>query len=359
MSMSVQGAYGYSLAAVGKPLDLVELPALEPGPDEVIVEVAACGVCHTDVGFAYDGVPTRHALPLVLGHEVTGRVVAAGDNARQWIHKAVIVPAVIACGKCSACFAGRPTICRKQFMPGNDGDGGFASHVRVPAHGLCPVPDHLPAGISLEALSVVADAVTTPWEAIRRSGLQAGDAAIVVGAGGIGGFGVQIAAALGAKVVAIDIDTERLELAQHFGATQIINADRMNEKEIRASVRNFAGEFARPGSTLKIFEMSGSAGGQTTAFSLLDFGAYLAVVGYAPKKIEIRLSNLMAFDAVAAGNWGCPSEQYPAALDLVLSGKVQVEPFIERHELTEAPAVLEGVHRHAFRRRVVLVPNGK
>lgn len=357
--MSVQGAYGYSLAAVGKPLDLVELPTLVAGPNEVIVKVAACGVCHTDVGFAYDGVPTRHALPLVLGHEVTGHVVAAGENAQQWTGRAVIVPAVIACGKCPACLAGRPTICRKQFMPGNDGDGGFASHIRVPAHGLCPVPDRLPQDVSLESLSVVADAVTTPWEAVRRSGLQVGDVAVVVGAGGIGGFGVQIAAALGAKVVAIDIDSERLELAQQFGATQVINADRMSEKRIRTSVRNFSSEFARPGSTLKIFEMSGTAGGQTTAFSLLDFGAYLAVVGYTPKKIEIRLSNLMGFDAVAAGNWGCPAEQYPAALGLVLSGKVQVEPFIERHELTEAPAVLEGVHRHAFRRRVVLVPNGK
>jgi 6-hydroxycyclohex-1-ene-1-carbonyl-CoA dehydrogenase len=356
--MTVQGAYGYRLAEVGRPLDAVELPPLEPGPDEVIVKVAACGVCHTDVGFAYDGVPTRHALPLVLGHEVAGHVAAAGENAQQLLGEAVIVPAVIACGKCPACLAGRPTICRKQFMPGNDGDGGFASHVRVPARGLCRVPQKLPAGVTLESLSVVADAVTTPFEAIRRSGLQPGDAAVVVGAGGIGGFGVQIAAALGAKVIAIDIDADRLQLAQQFGATRTINADRMNEKEIKSSVRHFAGEFAQHGSTLKIFEMSGSASGQATAFSLLDFGAYLAVVGYTPKKIEVRLSNLMAFDAVAAGNWGCPAEQYPAALDLVLSGKVQVEPFIERHKLAEAPEVLEGVHRHAFRRRVVLVANG-
>ena len=356
--MTVQGAYGYRLAEVGRPLDAVELPPLEPGPDEVIVKVAACGVCHTDVGFAYDGVPTRHALPLVLGHEVAGHVVAAGDNAQQLLGEAVIVPAVIACGKCPACLAGRPTICRKQFMPGNDGDGGFASHVRVPARGLCRVPKKLPAGVTLESLSVVADAVTTPFEAIRRSELQAGDVAVVVGAGGIGGFGVQIASALGAKVIAIDVDAERLQLAQQFGATRTLNAEQMGEKEIKTSVRKFAGEVARPGSTLKIFEMSGSANGQVTAFNLLDFGAYLAVVGYTPKKIEVRLSNLMAFDATAAGNWGCPAEQYPAALDLVLSGKVQVEPFIERHKLAEAPEVLEGVHHHAFRRRVVLVANG-
>lgn len=357
--MSIQGAYGYQLATVGAPLHVAELPALEPAEDEVIVKVAGCGVCHTDIGFAYDGVPTRHGLPLVLGHEITGRVTAAGDKARQWLEKSVIVPAVIPCGKCPACLAGRPTICRKQFMPGNDGDGGFASHVRVPAHGLCAIPDKLPAGVTLESLSVVADAVTTPFEAIRRSGLREGNAAVVVGAGGIGAFGVQIAAALGAKVIAIDIDSERLELAQQFGATQVLNPDRLADKEIKSAVRNFAAEFARPGATLKIFEMSGSAAGQTLAFSLLDFGAYLAVVGFTPKKIEVRLSNLMAFDATACGNWGCPPEQYPAALDLVLSGKVVIEPFVEQHPLDEAPEVLEGVHRHAFRRRVVLVPNGR
>ena len=357
--MSIQGAYGYCLSTAGAPLDLVELPPLEPAANEVIVKVAGCGVCHTDVGFAYDGVPTRHALPLVLGHEITGRVTATGEHVQQWLGRAVIVPAVIPCGKCSACLAGRPTTCRKQFMPGNDGDGGFASHVRVPADGLCAVPDKLPAGVNLESLSVVADAVTTPFEAIRRSGLLAGDVAVIVGAGGIGAFGVQIAAALGAKVIAIDIDCDRLELAQNFGATQVLNSDRLGEKELKAAVRTFAAEFGAPGSTLKIFEMSGAAAGQTLAFNLLDFGAHLAIVGFTPKKIELRLANLMAFDATARGNWGCPPDQYPAALDMVLSGKIAIEPFVERHALSEAPEVLEGVHRHAFRRRVVLVPNGK
>ena len=243
-------------------------------------------------------------------------------------------------------------------MPGNDGDGGFASHVRVPARGLCPVPPQLPAGVSLEALSVVADAVTTPFEAIRRSGLKAGEVAVIVGAGGIGGFAVQIASALGAKVIAIDVATDRLELAQRHGASSILNSAHSDEKELKSKVRSFAGHFGAPGSTLKIFEMSGTPGGQTTAFGLLDFGAYLGVVGYTPKKIEVRLSNLMALDATAQGNWGCPAEHYPSALQLVLEGKITIEPFIERHPLEEAPAIIEGVARHAFRNRVVLVPNG-
>ena len=201
---SISGASGFRLIEQGGPLRLEELSILEPGPDEVVVEVAGCGLCHTDIGFAYGGVPTRHPLPLVLGHEIAGRVVASGDNAGIWQDRAVIVPAVIPCNDCDACRAGRPTICRQQFMPCNDGDGGFASHVLVPARGLCPVPDELPDGVTLPALSVVADAVSTPFEAIQRAEVAPGDLVIFVGAGGVGGFGVQIAHALGAKVVAID-----------------------------------------------------------------------------------------------------------------------------------------------------------
>ncbi|HXY50936.1 MAG TPA: alcohol dehydrogenase catalytic domain-containing protein, partial [Terriglobales bacterium] len=151
--MRIDGAHGYRLVALGQPLERFELPPLEPAPDEVVVEVFGCGICHTDVGFAVDGVPTRKPLPLVLGHEISGRVVAAGDNARAWLGRLVIVPAVVPCGDCPACRANRPTICRNQFMPGNDGDGGFATHTRVPARGLCPVPEPLPPGLSAESLS--------------------------------------------------------------------------------------------------------------------------------------------------------------------------------------------------------------
>ena len=214
MSLAPQApSYGYRLVQAGQALQHTPLSPLVPDADHVVVEVAGCGVCHTDIGFAYQGVATRHQLPLILGHEISGRVAAAGAQVREWMGRPVIVPAVIPCGECAACKAARPTICRRQFMPGNDGDGGFATHVSVPARGLCPVPDELPAGCILESLAVVADAVTTPFEAIRRSRLTEDDVAVIVGVGGIGGFGVQIAAARGAAVVAIDVDPVRLELA--------------------------------------------------------------------------------------------------------------------------------------------------
>jgi len=355
--MSVRGGYGFQLTAANTPLQLCALPTLTPAPEQVVVQVAGCGVCHTDIGFAFDGVPTRHALPLILGHEISGRVVATGENATSWLGRSVIVPAVIPCGSCPACQAGQATICRQQFMPGNDGDGGFATHVLLPSRGLCAVPDSLRSGLTLEMLSVVADAVTTPYEAIRRAGLGSEDVAVIVGVGGVGGFAVQIASARRAAVVAIDINRERLELAGQNGAGLLLDPSSTDLKGLKAALRTFVQQSGRKAIGLKIFEMSGTPAGQTTAFGLLDHGAYLAVVGFTPRPIEIRLSNLMALDATARGNWGCPPDQYPAALRLVLDGQVTLAPFVELHPLDEAPAILEAVAKHLIQRRVILQPD--
>ena len=352
----IEGAYGLRLVNSSGQLAETELPPIDPSPDHVVVEVAGCGLCHTDIGFAYDGVPTRHPLPLILGHEIAGRVIAAGDRAAEWVGRSVIVPAVIPCGACEACVAGRPTICRNQFMPGNDGDGGFATHVAVPARGLCAVPEPLPAGITLDMLSVVADAVTTPFEAMTRAHVDADDLVIVVGAGGIGGFGVQIATAFGATVVAIDVDDDRLALAIAHGAALAMNPKSIDARGMKTSIRGLARASGRGLAGWKIFEMSGTPAGQQTAFSLLDFGSYLGVVGYTSEKIEVRLSNLMAFDATARGNWGCAPEKYPAALALVLEGKIALEPYVERHALAELPELLGAVHRHEIRRRAIVTP---
>ena len=352
----IQGAHGFRLTSHTGELAPFDFPPLQPGAGDVVVEVAGCGLCHTDVGYAFERVPTRHDLPLILGHEIAGRVVAAGAKAQEWLDRAVVVPAVIPCGACEPCLAGRPTICRHQFMPGNDGDGGFATHVVVPARGLCAVPEPLPAGITLDMLSVVADAVTTPYEAMLRAEVGSDDLVVVVGAGGIGGFGVQIAAAFGATVVAIDVDEERLALAKQHGATLTMNPRNTEAKAMKASIRGLARESGRGHVGTKIFEMSGTRAGQETAFALLDFGAYLGVVGYTTEKVELRLSNLMAFDATARGNWGCAPANYPKALALVLERKIVLEPYIERHRLDALPDLLRAAHRHELQRRVIVTP---
>src|SRR3569832_1134381 len=198
----------------------------KPGDGEVVVAVAGCGVCHTDLGYYYDGVRTNQPLPLALVHEVSGRVMATGAGAERWLNRAVIVPAVLPCGECDLCKRGLGTICRAQKMPGNDIQGGFASHVVVPARGLCEVDEHRlgHAGLSLWQVSIVADALTTPYQAVRRAGVTPGSLAVAVGAGGVGGYCVQVARAFGATVVAIDVDDAKLEAIKPHGASLTLNS---------------------------------------------------------------------------------------------------------------------------------------
>jgi 6-hydroxycyclohex-1-ene-1-carbonyl-CoA dehydrogenase len=335
----------------------------DPGPGEVLVRVAGCGVCHTDLGFYYDGVPTRRPFPLALGHEVSGIVVAAGAGAESWNGAAVVVPAVTPCGRCAACAAGRGSICPRQIFPGSDVHGGFGTHLRVPAAGLCRVGDlkdrtRNRAGLDLWALSVVADAVSTPFQAIERSGLAAGDLAVFVGVGGVGGFGAQIAAARGAHVIAVDVAQDRLESLAAHGAELGLRADQLDGRDLRKTVQSFAKERDIPTWRHRIFETSGTTAGQATAFGLIGPGAFLSIVGYTRAAVEVRLSNLMAFDATVQGNWGCLPEHYPAVVDLVLSGRVALTPFIERRPLADINRTFEDLHARSAARRVILVPEG-
>ena len=351
---------GWTVRAAGEPMVLDERDEA-PLPGDAIVAVAGCGVCHTDLGFYYEGVPTRHGFPLVLGHEISGNVVEAGADARGWLGRNVVVPAVMPCGRCDACANGRGAICPDQVFPGSDIHGGFATHVRVPAHGLCPVPDlgdraQNRAGLSLADLAVIADAVSTPYQAIRRSGLAPGDLAVFVGVGGVGGFGVQIAAAWGAAVVAVDVNDARLETMSRHGASLTLRGDLLDAKALKSKVRAFAGERGIPTWRYRIFETSGTPAGQATAFSLLAKGAYLSVVGYTGKKVELHLSSVMAFDATIQGNWACLPEHYPAVVDLALSGKIVLASFVEHRPMAAINETFAEIHAKGAPRRVILVP---
>ena len=351
----------WQMVEPGKPLERVEAPLPEPGPGEVLVEVAGCGVCHTDLGFFYDGVRTKSAPPLTLGHEISGVVAATGPDAGDMAGKAVIIPAVMPCGQCDVCRRGLGNICVGQKMPGNDIQGGFASHIVVPAAQLCEVPvdaDNHPQGkgdVTLAELSVVADALTTPYQSVLESGLTAEDTAIFVGLGGVGGFGAQIAKAKGALVIGIDVDPKKLEnMSPFIDAT--FNAAEMPFKELRKTVSGLVKENGRRRTEWKIFETSGTAAGQKTAFGLLTFGANLSVVGFTMATVDIRLSNLMAFHATARGNWGCLPEHYPGAMSLVLDGKVQLRPFVKTFPLDQINTVFEEVHNRRILQRPVMIP---
>jgi 6-hydroxycyclohex-1-ene-1-carbonyl-CoA dehydrogenase len=343
------------LITVGEPLEVRDVPMPEPDEDQVLVKVSGCGVCHTDIGFWKDGVPTRKGLPLTLGHEVSGVVVDTGSRWKALRDREVIVPAVMPCGECELCRTGRGNICRAQMMPGNDMDGGFAEYLTTPGRGLCVVEDR--TGYELHELSVIADAVTTPYQAIHRSGLKAGDLAIVVGVGGVGTYCVQIAAAMGAHVVAIDVDNANLEAVAAHGAGLTINSAETDFKTLRKQVRGQAKDWGVADHSWKIFECSGHAGGQETAYGLLTYASTLMVVGFTLDKVPLRLSNAMAFDATIQGTWGCKPELYPDALAMITGKKITLKPFIETHPMSEAPRLLQGVADHEFRKRVILTPD--
>ncbi len=348
---------GWAMRAPGAPLEKQSVARGKPAAGEAVVEVAGCGVCHTDVSFLHHGVKTRAELPLVLGHEISGVVVEAGDGVEaSWVGKPVVVPAVLPCGTCDLCRAGARRICRAQVMPGNDRDGGFASHVVVPARYLCAVGDAVLKGHELWELAIVSDAVTTPFQAVRRSALEAGDLAIFVGAGGIGIHGIQIAAAAGAKVIALDVAPAKLETALAHGASAAVNVSGMAMKDLLKQVRSEAERIGAPKFRWKIFETSGTRPGQETAFALMGFGSTVAIVGFTMDRLEVRLSNLMAFDATAFGNWGCDPALYPEVLDWIGAGRIRVSPFVEKHPLAEINRVFDAAHRGELIKRAVLVP---
>jgi 6-hydroxycyclohex-1-ene-1-carbonyl-CoA dehydrogenase len=238
-------------------------------------------------------------------------------------------------------------------MPGNDIHGGFASHLVVPARHLVRVGPDL-RGFGLDELSVVADAVTTPYQALQRAGVTAGDFVAIIGVGGIGTYAVQIARALGAEVAAIDVDADKLDRASRLGARWTFSPRDTDAKAIKKHLMNESGVVT---ARWRIFEMSGTAAGQELAWALLAPSATLGVIGFTVDKADIRLSNLMALDATAFGSWGCSPRHYPVVIDLVLSGRVQVRPFIERRMLADGPALLaqQASGAHAAK-RIVLVP---
>jgi len=332
----------------------------DPPAGFALLEVLACGVCHTDLGFADGDVAPKQALPLVLGHEIVGRVLASDDAAL--IGRRVLAPAVSPCGECAACARGRATACPKGRMPGNDADGGFASHCYVPSRDLLaldaePNQDGVLGEAKLEAwqLAPLADAGTTAWQAIVRAGLAKGDLAVFVGTGGVGGFGAQLARSVGATVVALDVDAARLETLAPF-VDHVIDVKDREARDVRKQLRGYAKEHGLAEAPVRVFETSGHPAGQELAFTLLSRGGSLSVVGFTPAKVKLRFSNIMALDADLHGNWGCDPALYPGVVDRALSGEVALTPFLERRPLDEVNDVLDALRNHSLSRRAVLIP---
>lgn len=308
-------------------------PLPEPGPDEALVKIAGCGICGTDLAYFRGEVPTTVAPPLTLGHEASGRIVKGGGKEGL----PVIVPTILPCRKCELCLAGRANRCLRQKMfGGNHGLwGAFASHVLVPLTELTAVPAECP--IPLERMAVVADAVSTPYQAVRRAGIGPGSKVVVIGAsGGLGVYLVQWARLLGADVVVgVARDEARLEQLSPYGLTAAVATAGRPAEAIRHDVWNACKSAGvNPRCSWTIFEASGTVAGQELGLSLLTFASRLVLVGYAAGTVHCLLSKLIALDAEVIGSWGCDPRLYSDVVSHVAEGRIQILPFTETRPMS-------------------------
>ncbi|OJX73114.1 MULTISPECIES: alcohol dehydrogenase catalytic domain-containing protein [unclassified Leifsonia] len=212
-----------------EPLTIEDRPIPSPGPGQVLVRLEACGLCHTDI-HAIDGDwPVKPGLPFVPGHEGVGIVerVGAGVTTRT-IGQRVALPWLgHACGECRYCVDGRENLCESQYNTGYAVDGGYAEYALADARFASPVPD----GISpLEAAPLTCAGVTT-YAAVKAARVVPGERVAVFGVGGLGHLAVQYARLVGAKVVAVDVTDEKLDLAVELGADHVINAAEVDPAE--------------------------------------------------------------------------------------------------------------------------------
>ena len=230
----------------------------------------------------------------------------------------MLLPAVLTCGRCALCRTGRENICSEMKMFGNHVDGAFAEYVLAPAREAIPLPPEIP----IEEGSILADAVSTPYHAVKRRGhVRTGDTVAVVGCGGVGLNVVQCAAVAGATVIAVDLNDARLELAKRLGARHAINP--RTTDRIDKDVRQLTG-----GGVDVAFEVVGNPKTIDLAFNLIRKGGRLVVIGFSQDPVPINVGKLMFYELELAGSLGCGAGEYPEIVALVESGRITLEPIV-------------------------------
>jgi len=301
-----------------QPLKVEEVPTPTPKTGEVLVKVAGCGVCHTDLGYLDHDVPTGKKPPLILGHEASGTIAEVGEGVKNFKEgDRVVLPAVYGCGQCKLCRAGRENICENMIFIGSNADGAYAEYVLYPAHAAM----HLPSELPLVESAIIADATTTPFHAVvNRGQVKPGDAVVVIGCGGVGLNCVQIAAAIGAMVIAVDIVDAKLEWAKKLGASAAINSKTVErvDKEIRKLV----------GGADVAFECIGNPTTQELAFNAVRTGGRVVLVGYSEKPMTLVTGRVMFREIEIVGSLGCRTVDYPRVLALAARGQIKVAELV-------------------------------
>ncbi|MCZ1006309.1 NAD(P)-dependent alcohol dehydrogenase [Streptomyces lydicus] len=338
---------------VGAPPEVVHVPEPEPGPGQVLLKVTAAGVCHSDFVVMYRHAERLHYdLPLTLGHEGVGTVVAVGAGVTAVQEgAAVAVYGPWGCGSCAKCAESKENYCLRAdelriCPPGLGAPGAIAEYLLVdnprhlvPLHGLDPV-----------AAVPLTDAGLTPYHAIKRSlpKLTSGSTAVVIGAGGLGHVAIQLLRALTpARVIALDVSDDKLRLAREVGAHETVLSDAGAASVVRKLTDGIGAE--------AVFDFVGTPPTVRTAGEVAAVEADISIVGIGGGALPVGFGYLPHAVSVNAPYWGSRTELVEV-LALARSGAVSVHT--ETFSLDDAPLAYERLHAGEIIGRAVILPNG-
>lgn len=318
-------------------LELIDLTPREPGPGEVRIRFLQGGICGSDLS-AYTGTSPMIVYPRIIGHEVVGRVVAAGEGAAKWMDTLVVVEPLLACSTCYACRKGRYNTCVNLKVLGVHVDGGFQEEFVVPAANVHP----LPTGMDLDT-ATLAEPLTIATQALLRSSVSADEKVLIFGAGPIGLLALQVATSyLGASVLVVDIREDRLSLAERLGADATVNVSGWNDPgstspELLRAVREWSdGDMAHV-----VVEATGHPASTTSAIDCLAHAGRITLVGWNEKPITVDTIQLMRKEASLYGSRNS-CQVFPRALEILAGGHIDVDAMItHRLRMDQADKGLE------------------
>lgn len=301
-------------------LEYTEFPQPVPAADEVLIRIHACGICGSDL-HGWDGSSGRRNPPLIMGHEAAGEIAAMGSEVTGWtVGDRVTFDSTVYCGKCERCQRGEVNLCESRRVVGvapaeYRQHGAFAEFLAVPARIL----HRLPQGLSFEQAALV-EPLSIALHAVRRAKVASSDIALVVGTGMIGLLVVQALRVAGAaRIVAVDIEPSRLELARRLGATDTVISGR---PEAEAEVRRITG-----GGATVAFEVVGITPTVQLAIAGLRPGGTVVLVGNVAKEVAFPQQAVVTRELTVLGTCGSAGE-YPAALSLIATGAVDTAAMI-------------------------------
>jgi len=328
-----------------RPLELEDIPAREPGPGEVVVRMAAAGLCHTELHFL-SGLLDLGVHPITLGHEVVGRVERVGTSVTDVREgDRVIVYYYVGCGRCRHCLVGDENLCdalRAEY--GFVSDGGFADAIVVPARNCVQLPDE----VSDVDAAPIGCSVTTAVHALNLAHLSQGDVVMVYGIGAVGLGLVQLARHAGAEVIAVGRTAEKLELAQQLGAAHAINA---GEEAVAERVREITGGRGAD----VVMELVATKATMEESTGALAKRGRLVFIGYSEDSYTVHPIQLVVSEASVTGSVGNTLAELQRAVDLVARGLVQT--VVDRTlPLADFQEGIDALTRGQPVGRVVLVP---